>query len=138
MRAFHEQAEKVERLEEELAREMQLLEQIASVLAQQDSFEERGGRVSMRDTSGSPYERFARRGPVGIRTALINIMRQRPGGPWSPTELQTRLEERGQPTSRSNLQTTLARMLKDGQIAKLHRGAYRLAEASAKGVPETE
>lgn len=60
------------------------------------------------------------------RAAIIELIRQEPGG-LSPTEVWRRLSARGMEATTNAIQTTMGRMVKDGQLRRVEQGLYQLA-----------
>jgi len=116
------------RLQAELAPEQRRLELLSTLLM----IQEQASRDRMQESRDVVMQALGRslnnRGPVGIRLELVDVMRARREGHWTPAELEEKLDERGVRTSRSNLQSTLAAMVDDEQLVKVRRGIYRLGD----------
>lgn len=119
-REFRAEAQRVQLLEKELAESNDRLQLLASLLTAQENLHVPGQPSGGRSSRTQSRQR-------GIRSHIASIMRSRPAGPWTPAELEEALGSRGIKASRSNVQTTLARMVAAGEVAKIRRGAYRLA-----------
>jgi hypothetical protein len=71
--------------------------------------------------------RLSRHGPAGFRAPILDILAERPEGPWSPEDVRRRLTLRGIVKTSKNVGQTMRNMVADGQLDRIgKRGAYRL------------
>jgi hypothetical protein len=134
-RLFDRQRDRQDRLEEQihsLQREHELgeerLGELGQVLAQlEDALKAaRKGEVLQADELIEPRTSHSRRGPVGFRGPILEIMAERPEGPWSPQDVHIALGGQQLLTSLRNVGHTMRKMAADGQLERMGHGAYRL------------
>jgi hypothetical protein len=70
--------------------------------------------------------RMTRRGPVGIRSAILEVMARRADEAWSPEQVRSDLALRSITKTGRNVGQTMRNMVADGQLERVGRAAYRL------------
>jgi hypothetical protein len=68
----------------------------------------------------------SRRGPVGLRGAIMEVMAARPEGPWSPQDVHVALGARQTLATARNVGHTMRKMVADEQLERRGHASYRL------------
>jgi hypothetical protein len=143
LRALHERVGKL--FDRQSARQGRLEKQIHSLQQEHELGEERLGELGLvlaqletaldaarrgevppADDLMEPRTAHSRRGPVGFRGPILEIMSERPEAPWSPQDVHIALGAQQLMTSLRNVGHTMRKMAADGQLERLGHGAYGL------------
>ena len=79
----------------------------------------------------------SRRGPVGIRSAILEVMREEPDRVWAPRAVHAALGARAVTTSLRNVGNTMRKMAADGQLLRPEaHGAFALPADADDGATD--
>lgn len=121
-------AEEIDRCEAELEEVVTTAQRKLAVvrLLRQGDRESRPARTAVSapvDQQPNAYRAGRKRRLSPERTAIIDLIGHEPHG-MSPTEVWRRLTERGMEATTNAIQTTMGRMVKDGQLRRVDQGRY--------------